>query len=172
MFFERNKVYQIKDDNFTYVVKDIVKSRFEIENFDAFLKVYNKSFSNNHVKGKIKRKQINAEVAEFTYTISVDKRYILNTVFFTVMECGLGMVNENQENYKKAYDFVRDLIVSTCNKVETFEDIDFEEDNKYNLTIDEQTIYQELFKCIDQVVDVFYSVTFEGALCNKYSYDF
>lgn len=171
MFFKRSKIYEMDEDNFKYIANAKVRTKVEIDNFAAFLKTYNKCFSNNQVRGEIKREDVDNEITEFTYEISVNKRYILNSVFFDIMHNHLGMISSYQEGYCCEYLRVKNLITSTCNKVNVFKEINFDEEN-LNLTNDEQVIYHQLFNCVDKIVDEFYGVTFEGALLNMFAYDF
>lgn len=170
MNFDRDRIYKLENNNFKYVAKEVVISKYEIARFEVFLKQYNERFSSEKVYGEIKRKNINDNVAEFTYEISVDRSALLNTVFFDIMKEHLGLTNPEQEGYTHEYYRLKNLILSICDKTKVFKDIDFDNgEDEYELTEDEQIVYHELFSRIDRTVDILYKYTFQGAVDTMYS---
>lgn len=170
MLFDRDRIYKLENDNFKYVAKEIVISKYEIANFESFLKVSNERYSSEKMFGKIKKKNVTDNVAEITYEIMIDRSALLNTVFFDIMKEHLGLTDPEQEGYDHEYYRLKNLILSICDKTNTFKDIDFDNgEDEYNLTEDEQIVYYELFDRIDRTVDILYRRTFQGAVDKMYN---
>ena len=166
MFFGRYKVYKMEEDSFKYTVTTLIDNDMESKYFNSFLRKSNKEYSNNIVNGKISKKKVDGET-RFTYEITLDKRTILNTVFFNIMRNHLDLTDPKQEGYYEEYYRIKNLIICTCNKIQNSEFSvvsEYKVDEVFDeLNEEEQVVYCELYEFTNKVIDSFISKTFEMA---------